>query len=249
MRHHLARPLKRHRRARGREQVEQGVLDLLRSVNLTPAEEVARKHPHELSGGQRQRVAIARSPATNPSVLLADEPVSVLDVSIRLEILNLLDRLKQERDLALLYVTHDLATARHFAKDIMVLYRGEVVECGPSDEVILKPAHPHTQALAEAAPDPHAVRDPLDPTRTAPAPSPTRSRAARRGSAKAASSAAGARTRWTCARSGRPNSRWREARGTPPGAGCCSEIARGGVFKGAPRPRRTFEDTTWAQYR
>ncbi|MBR7839217.1 ABC transporter ATP-binding protein, partial [Actinospica durhamensis] len=140
VRHHLARPIKRHRKARGREQVEQGVLELLRSVNLTPAEEVAGKHPHELSGGQRQRVAIARSLATNPSVLLADEPVSMLDVSIRLEILNLLDRLKQERKLALLYVTHDLATARYFAKDIMVLYRGEVVERGPSDEVILKPS-------------------------------------------------------------------------------------------------------------
>jgi peptide/nickel transport system ATP-binding protein len=163
--HHLARPIKRHRRARGREQVEAAVLELLRAVNLTPAQEVARKHPHELSGGQRQRVAIARSLATNPSVLLADEPVSMLDVSIRLEILNLLDRLKRERDLALLYVTHDLATARYFAKDIMVLYRGEVVERGPADEVILKPAHPYTQALAEAAPDPHAGRDPDDPTR------------------------------------------------------------------------------------
>ena len=158
VRHHLARPLKRHRYAQGRQDLEAKVLELLRSVNLTPADEVARKYPHELSGGQRQRVAIARALATRPRVLLADEPVSMLDVSIRLEILNLLDRLKQERDLALLYVTHDLATARHFAKDIMVLYRGEVVERGPSDSVILRPAHPYTQILADAAPDPRNRR-------------------------------------------------------------------------------------------
>jgi peptide/nickel transport system ATP-binding protein len=158
VRHHLARPLKRHRHAQGRQDLEAKVLELLRSVNLTPADEVARKYPHELSGGQRQRVAIARALATRPRVLLADEPVSMLDVSIRLEILNLLDRLKRERDLALLYVTHDLATARHFAKDIMVLYRGEVVERGPSDSVILHPAHPYTRILADAAPDPRNRR-------------------------------------------------------------------------------------------
>ena len=116
--------------------------DLLRSVNLTPPEEVAGKHPHELSGGQRQRVAIARALATDPDVLLADEPVSMLDVSIRLEILNLLDRLKRDRNLAMLYVTHDLATARHFSAEIMVMYRGEIVEHGPSDEVILQPGAP-----------------------------------------------------------------------------------------------------------
>ena len=156
VRHHLARPLKRHQRAKGREDLDAKILELLTSVNLTPADEVARKYPHELSGGQRQRVAIARALATEPRVLLADEPVSMLDVSIRLEILNLLDRLKRERDLALLYVTHDLATARHFAKDIMVLYRGEVVERGPSDAVILNPAHPYTQILADAAPDPQS---------------------------------------------------------------------------------------------
>jgi peptide/nickel transport system ATP-binding protein len=162
IRHHLARPIQLSRahlggRLTGAE-LDRAVSDLLRSVNLTPPEEVARKHPHELSGGQRQRVAIARALGTGPDVLLADEPVSMLDVSIRLEILNLLDALKRERNLAMLYVTHDLATARHFSTEIMVMYRGEIVERGPSDEVILSPAHPYTQLLAAAAPNPTAPR-------------------------------------------------------------------------------------------
>jgi peptide/nickel transport system ATP-binding protein len=158
VRHHLTRPvLLRRDHVRG-DHVDAVVDDLLRAVNLTPPDEIARKHPHELSGGQRQRVAIARALATAPDVLLADEPVSMLDVSIRLEILHLIDRLKRDRRLALLYVTHDLATARHFSAEIMVMYRGEIVERGPSDEVILHPAHPYTQILAHAAPDPSASR-------------------------------------------------------------------------------------------
>jgi peptide/nickel transport system ATP-binding protein len=112
-------------------------------------------------------VAIARALASDPDVLLADEPVSMLDVSIRLEILNLLDRLKRERNLALLYVTHDLATARHFSSQIMVMYRGEIVERGPADEVILRPAHPYTQLLASAAPEPGVPREQLAAARRA----------------------------------------------------------------------------------
>jgi peptide/nickel transport system ATP-binding protein len=158
IRHHLARPIRLSRGRLDGAELDRAVGDLLRSVNLTPPEEIARKHPHELSGGQRQRVAIARALGTSPDVLLADEPVSMLDVSIRLEILNLLDTLKRERDLAMLYVTHDLATARHFSTEIMVMYRGEIVERGPSDEVILSPAHPYTRLLASAAPNPTAPR-------------------------------------------------------------------------------------------
>jgi peptide/nickel transport system ATP-binding protein len=167
VRHHLARPILMLHPEHSRARLDEEVAELLGSVNLTPAEEIARKYPHELSGGQRQRVAIARALASGPDVLLADEPVSMLDVSIRLEILNLLDRLKRERNLALLYVTHDLATARYFSAQIMVMYRGEIVEHGPSDEVILRPSHPYTQLLASAAPDPGLARAELAQARRA----------------------------------------------------------------------------------
>jgi peptide/nickel transport system ATP-binding protein len=156
--YHLTRPLRLHGVARDAAQAREASHELLRQVNLTPPAEVARRYPHELSGGQRQRVAIARALAPRPRVLLADEPVSMLDVSIRLEILNLIDTLKQAADLAVLYVTHDLATARYFATSIMVMYRGQIVESGPSDQVILTPAHPYTQLLAAAAPDPGTPR-------------------------------------------------------------------------------------------
>jgi peptide/nickel transport system ATP-binding protein len=148
--HHLRRPLLIHGEPRGT--VTASIERLLDTVSLVPAADMARKFPHELSGGQRQRVAIARALAPNPSVLLADEPVSMLDVSIRLGIMNLLDTMKRDRNLALLYVTHDLATARYFSTRIMVMYRGEIVEHGKADDVILRPKHPYTQLLAAAAP-------------------------------------------------------------------------------------------------
>ncbi|MGK5496488.1 ABC transporter ATP-binding protein [Streptomyces sp. URMC 125] len=154
--HHLARPLLLHGRARGRQEVRRAVEQLLERVNLTPAADIARRRPHELSGGQRQRVAIARALAPGAQVVIADEPVSMLDVSIRLGVLNLLARLQREDDLAVLYITHDLATARHFSDDILVMYRGRVVERGPADEVILNPQHPYTRLLAAAAPNPDA---------------------------------------------------------------------------------------------
>ncbi len=112
------------------------------------------RRPHELSGGQRQRVAIARALASRPALLVADEPVSMLDVSIRLGVLNLLAELQREANLGVLYITHDLATARHFSDEILVLHHGQVVEHGPADDVILAPQHPYTRALRDASPNP-----------------------------------------------------------------------------------------------
>jgi peptide/nickel transport system ATP-binding protein len=152
--HHLARPLKLHGRGGTRSEVDAGVARLLERVRLSPPEDYASKHPHELSGGQRQRVAIARALAPEPTMLIADEPVSMLDVSIRLGVLNLLAGLQREENLGVLYITHDLATARHFSDEILVMYRGRIVERGPADDVILHPHHEYTKLLAAAAPNP-----------------------------------------------------------------------------------------------
>ncbi|KQV06473.1 ABC transporter ATP-binding protein [Leifsonia sp. Root112D2] len=154
--HHIARPLLIHHRTKGAAQTHERVLQMLRRVNLEPAEAMAARRPHELSGGQRQRVAIARALAPGAQVLVADEPVSMLDVSIRLEVLNLMGRLQREDNLAVLYITHDLATARHFSDEILVMYHGRIVERGPADDVILNPQHPYTKLLALAAPDPES---------------------------------------------------------------------------------------------
>ena len=152
--HHLERPLRIHKVARTRAELETHVHGLLERVNLTPPDVYAAKQPHEMSGGQRQRVAIARALAPGARFLVADEPVSMLDVSIRLGVLNLLARLQREANLGVLYITHDLATARHFSDEILVMFRGNVVERGPSDRVILDPQHEYTKLLLSAAPDP-----------------------------------------------------------------------------------------------
>jgi peptide/nickel transport system ATP-binding protein len=157
IRHHVDRPLRIHRIVPSAE-VEGRAIELLRTVGLVPPEEIAAKYPHELSGGQRQRVAIARALAVEPKVVLADEPTSMLDVSIRIGILNLMVRLKEERGIAFLYVTHDLASARYVADDILVMYAGQIVEHGPVEEVLADPLHPYTRLLLAAVPDP-AKRD------------------------------------------------------------------------------------------
>jgi peptide/nickel transport system ATP-binding protein len=154
VRYHLGRPLRLYGHARTSAQVTEQALSLLNRVSLSPAEQFIQKYPHELSGGQRQRVAIARALAARPEVLLADEPVSMLDVSIRLDVLNLLLRLKEEERLALLYITHDIASARYFAEETLVMYAGQMVEGGPSEEITQQPRHPYTQLLLSAAPDP-----------------------------------------------------------------------------------------------
>lgn len=150
--HHLIRPLLRHRRAT-RANARTKALELLRTVGLEPAEEFIARRPYELSGGQRQRVAVARALAVDPDVLVADEPTSMLDVSIRLDILQLFARLKRDRRLAILLITHDLASARYLADRILVLYEGRVVEDGPTASVIERPQHPYTRQLLAAIAD------------------------------------------------------------------------------------------------
>lgn len=152
--YHLQRPLKIHKKARRGSALREQILDLLREVSLYPPEEFADKYPHQLSGGQRQRVAIARALAVKPEVILADEPISMLDVSIRLGVLNLMEKLRTEQGIAFLYVTHDIASARYFADDILVMYAGHIVEKADSEELIQNPKHPYTQLLLSAVPDP-----------------------------------------------------------------------------------------------
>ena len=176
VRYHLVRPLKLHgtaghsgvsaeeaeasRGSRAGGALDRAVGDLLARVALTPPEVFAAKYPHELSGGQRQRVAIARALAVAPAILLADEPVSMLDVSIRLGVLNLLADLRERDGLAIVYVTHDIASARYLADTIAVMYAGRIVETGPAAVVTDQPAHPYTQLLLSAAPDPDRARAP-----------------------------------------------------------------------------------------
>lgn len=154
--HHLERPLEIHHKAGGSDQRYQRILDLLATVGLIPPAEIAHRYPHQLSGGQRQRVSIARALAVDPELILADEPISMLDVSIRMGVLNLIEQLKEEHGLAFLYVTHDLASARYIGDDILVMYAGHMVEGGRSEEIISCPAHPYTSLLISAVPDPHA---------------------------------------------------------------------------------------------
>src|SRR5206468_12654737 len=149
------RPLKIHGRS-PRDGIDARVHELLETVGLVPADKYAAKYPHELSGGQRQRVAIARALAVEPTVLIADEPTSMLDVSIRIGILNLMLELKERERLAFLYVTHDLASARYVADTVLVMYAGQIVEQGPAEAVLQDPLHPYTQLLLSAVPDPAA---------------------------------------------------------------------------------------------
>lgn len=152
IRHHLYRPIKLHMSHLEGDEVEEYMFKMLENVGLTPAVQTADKYPHELSGGQRQRVAIARAVATGARFILADEPISMLDVSIRLGILNLMADMK-EKGIGFLYITHDIATARYFAERTAVMYVGHMVEWGESDSVTQTPRHPYTQLLLNAVPE------------------------------------------------------------------------------------------------
>ena len=152
--HNVGNKEERHRR----------LLEVLKEVKLEPVEEIIKKYPHMLSGGQRQRVVLARALALKPKIILADEPVSMLDVSIRAEMLELMKQLQEKYQISFIYITHDLATAKYFGQRIAILYLGKIVETGPINQVLENPKHPYTQALIDAIsePDPeniHKVRE------------------------------------------------------------------------------------------
>ncbi|OBT16257.1 dipeptide/oligopeptide/nickel ABC transporter ATP-binding protein [Vibrio tasmaniensis] len=150
--HHLTRPLKIHKQVANKAALEERLKELLTLVEL-PVETLT-KYPHELSGGQRQRVNLARALAVGAEVILADEPTSMLDVSIRLGVLNLMQRMKKELGIGFLYITHDLATAHYIAEETAVMYKGQIVEWGSTQSILTNPQHPYTKLLISAVPDP-----------------------------------------------------------------------------------------------
>jgi peptide/nickel transport system ATP-binding protein len=154
--HGVMRSMKLHRPQLSRQERLDEALRVFDIVGLTPAAEVLQRYAHELSGGQRQRVGFAQALATRPKLILADEPVSMLDVSIRIGLLNLMVELRDSEGVSILYITHDLASARYVADRLIIMYAGQIAESGPIEEVLVNPKHPYTQLLLSAVPDPRA---------------------------------------------------------------------------------------------
>ncbi len=156
----LSEPLQVQKTSTTQTEIEDEVTQILQDVDLIPPKEFLLRYPHELSGGQRQRVAIARAFILNPEFIIADEPVSMLDVSIRAGILNLMLDLVEKFNVSFLYITHDLALARHMCDRIAIMYLGKIVEMGDIEKIVYEPLHPYTKALIGAVPvpDPKAER-------------------------------------------------------------------------------------------
>jgi peptide/nickel transport system ATP-binding protein len=154
--HGVMRSLKLHRPELSRQQCLHEAERVFEVVGLTPAAEVLQRYPHELSGGQRQRVGFAQALAMRPKLIIADEPVSMLDVSIRIGLLNLMVKLRDSEGVSILYITHDLASARYVADRLIIMYAAQIAEVGPIEEVLANPKHPYTQLLLSAVPDPRA---------------------------------------------------------------------------------------------
>jgi oligopeptide/dipeptide ABC transporter ATP-binding protein len=154
--HGVMRALKLHRPELTASQREQESERILKSVGLQPPHEFLHKYPHQLSGGQRQRIGFAQALSCRPELILADEPVSMLDVSVRIGVLNLMADLRRNEGISFLYITHDIASARYVADRIVVMYAGRIAESGPVEDVLANPKHPYTQLLLSAVPDPRA---------------------------------------------------------------------------------------------
>ena len=154
--HGVLRSLKLHRPELSAAERQTEAASVFEAVGLSPAADIMHRYPHELSGGQRQRVGFAQALATRPRLILADEPVSMLDVSIRIGLLNLMRQLRDDRGVSILYITHDIASARYVADRLIVMYAGRIAEAGPVEDVLSSPRHPYTQLLLSAVPDPKA---------------------------------------------------------------------------------------------
>ena len=154
--HGILRGLKLHRPELSRAERHAEAERVTEAVGLNPAGEILSRYPYELSGGQRQRIGFAQALAYRPKLILADEPVSMLDVSIRIGLLNVMTRLRESEDVSFLYITHDIASARYVSDRLLVMYAGHVVESGPTEAVLAAPRHPYTRLLLSAVPDPRA---------------------------------------------------------------------------------------------
>jgi peptide/nickel transport system ATP-binding protein len=148
----IKEPLQVHNKGLKKGEIKEAIFSALSKVNLEPLEEISDKYPHMLSGGQKQRVSFARSLVLQPKLIIADEPVSMLDVSIRFQILSLMKKLKENEGISFLYITHDLSTSRYVGDNIIILYKGQIIEYGGIEDVITNPLHPYTKALIAAIP-------------------------------------------------------------------------------------------------